>query len=307
MKLQIFIRPVLGIIFAFIGFGIARQFLNIPDQGIKTGAYALTIIGSGAIGIYIVPIIGTWLRVWSTNFAQRVASEVISQLRIPKMPRMGRGNGKNKKPKEAIYDNPIIVDTSALIDGRFADVINTGFLSGTLVIPAFVLSELQHIADASDALRRGRGRRGLEILESLKKSKLVKTVVYKGEGLSSKTTDDKLVEAARIFKAKVVTTDFNLNKVATVTGIKILNVNDLVNALKTTLLPGERIEVKVIQEGKEKSQGVGYLSDGTMIVVENGASFIGKTVSAKVSRVLQTAAGRMIFVQVDKAEQKQSS
>jgi uncharacterized protein YacL len=223
------------------------------------------------------------------------------------MPQMKGGNGKNKKAKETAYNNPIIVDTSALIDGRVADVIETGFLTGTLIVADFVLSELQHIADASDALRRGKGRRGLEILENLKKSRLVKTVVYKGEGLAGKTTDDKLIEAAKQFKAKVLTTDFNLNKVATVSGIKILNVNELVNALKTTLLPGEKIEVKVIQEGKEKSQGVGYLSDGTMIVVENGAPYIGKAVTATVSRVLQTAAGRMIFVQVEQPERKQGS
>jgi uncharacterized protein YacL len=305
MKLQVLIRPILGVIFAIVGFALASRFLNIPDPGIRTGAYTIATVAFGAAGIFVVPVVSVWLRQASGAFAQRVANEVISQLHLP---RIARGPRKeNKAKEESRYVNPIVVDTSALIDGRLADVVEAGFLYGTLIIPSFILSELQHIADASDALRRGRGRRGLEILENLKKSKQIKTVIYQGDGLPGKNIDEKLLRVAKQLKAKIVTTDFNLNKVATVSGIKILNVNELVNALKTTLLPGEPVEVKVIQEGKEKSQGVGYLSDGTMIVVENGAQFIGQVVKTTVSRVLQTVAGRMIFVQAKEPSQKKDS
>jgi uncharacterized protein YacL len=297
MKLQVLVRPLLGVIFAFIGFAVAGRFLNIPDAGVRTSAYAVSIVVFGAAGIFVVPVVSVWLRQASGAFAQRVATEVISQLRLPRLP--GGGKKENKKKEEPRYVNPIVVDTSSLIDGRIADVVEAGFLYGTLIVPSFILSELQHIADASDALRRGRGRRGLEILEGLKKSKQIKTLVYQGDGLAGKDVDEKLLRLAKNLKGKIVTTDFNLNKVATVSGIKILNINELVNSLKTTLLPGEQIEVKVIQEGKEKSQGVGYLSDGTMIVVENGAAFIGQSVKTTVSRVLQTVAGRMIFVQAN--------
>ena len=248
MKLQALIRPILGIIFAIVGFALASRFLNIPDQGIRTGAYTIATVAFGAAGIFVVPVVSVWLRQASGAFAQRVANEVISQLHLPRITRGPRKENKTKE--ESRYINPIVVDTSALIDGRLADVVEAGFLYGTLIVPSFILSELQHIADASETLRRGRGRRGLEILENLKKSKQVKTVIYQGDNLPGKNIDEKLLRVAKQLKAKIVTTDFNLNKVATVSGIKILNVNELVNALKTTLLPGEPVEVKIIQEGK---------------------------------------------------------
>jgi uncharacterized protein YacL len=305
MKLQNLFRPILGVIFAILGYYLSTRF-TIADQGVRVGVQAILTVAFAGAGVYLVPVVGEWLKYWSGVFAQTIATEVLSQLRLPRIP--GRKNKDNKKPDgKTIHQNPIVVDTSALIDGRIAEVIECGFLFGTLIVPRFVLSELQHIADAADALRRGKGRRGLEILEGLKKSKQIKVVLYDAEGLEDKNIDDKLIRLAGNLKAKILTTDFNLNKVATISGIKILNINELVNALKTTLLPGERIEVKVIQEGKEKSQGVGYLPDGTMIVVEDGGQFIGQTVSTTVSRVLQTAAGRMIFVQTEQVEQKQNA
>jgi uncharacterized protein YacL len=305
MKLQNLFRPILGVIFAILGYYLSTR-VTIDDQGVRIGVQIVLTLVSAAAGVYLVPFIGEWLRYWSGVFAQTVAKEVISQLHLPRIP--GRKSKNGKKPNgKATYQNPIVVDTSALIDGRIADVAESGFLFGTLIVPRFVLSELQHIADHPDALRRGRGRRGLEILEGLKKSKQIKLVVYEPEELKEKDIDDKLIRIAKNLKAKILTTDFNLNKVATVSGIKILNINELVTVLKTTLLPGEKIEVKVIQEGKEKSQGVGYLPDGTMIVVEDGGRFIGKSVPTTVSRVLQTAAGRMIFVQAEQAERKQGS
>ncbi|MCH7541967.1 TRAM domain-containing protein [Patescibacteria group bacterium] len=303
MNLQIPIRSVLGIVFATIGYNLAIRFLIIEDAGVRTGVYFGSIIVFGAIGVFLVPIFSEWVRFWSSIFAQRVAKEVISQLPIPRI----RRNSNKKRKDTASYLNPIVVDTSVLIDGRIGDVVDSGFLFGTLIIPRFVLSELHHIADSTSALRRGKGRRGLQVLESLKKSKLVKAVIYNEALPEEKNIDDKLVVLAKILKAKILTTDFNLNKVATVSGIKVLNVNELVNALKTTLLPGEILEVKVIQEGKEKNQGIAYLQDGTMIVVEGGNSYVGKTIPVKVSRELQTVAGRMVFAQVTERAENVSS
>jgi uncharacterized protein YacL len=309
VNIQIFFRVVLAVGFAALGYFTANRLLDITDPQVKTGISVVIAVASGAAGVYLVPLISRWVGYWSSVFAQRVANEVISQLRLPTLSgmrelrsRMRRPGGKKKE--ENRYTNPIVVDTSSLIDGRVADVVESGFLYGTLIVPRFILSELQHIADASNALRRGRGRRGLDVLETIKKSKQVKTVIYNGSDPKGKNIDERLLNLSKSMKAKILTTDFNLNKVATVSGIKILNINDLVNSLKTTLLPGEPLEVNVIQEGKEKTQGVGYLPDGTMIVVENGASYIGKKIPTTVSRVLQTAAGRMIFTQISEKENK---
>ena len=310
MNTQLVSRVVLAVVFAAIGYFASDRFIKVDESQTQMGVTAIIMIASGAFGVFLVPMLSRWVRDWSSVFAQRVASEVISQLRLPNLSRVrdlstriGRQN--NKKKKEAPYVNPILVDTSSLIDGRVADVVESGFLYGTLVVPRFILSELQHIADASNALRRGKGRRGLDILEKMKKSKQVKTTIYSGDDPQGKNIDEKLLNLAKTLKGKVLTTDFNLNKVATVSGIKILNINELVNQLKTTLLPGEQLQVKVIQEGKEKTQGVGYLNDGTMIVVEGGAGKIGKIINTTVLRVLQTAAGRMIFVQAESEGQKQ--
>jgi uncharacterized protein YacL len=309
VNIQLFFRVVLAVGFAALGYFASNQFLNIKDPQVKTGISVVIAIASGAAGVYLVPLISRWVGYWSSVFAQRVANEVISQLRLPTLSDMRELRGRirrpgGKKKEEARHINPILVDTSSLIDGRVADVVENGFLYGTLIVPRFILSELQHIADASNALRRGRGRRGLEVLETIKKSKQIKTVIYNANDSKGKNIDERLLNLAKILKAKILTTDFNLNKVATVSGIKILNINELVNALKTTLLPGEPLEVSIIQEGKEKTQGVGYLPDGTMIVVEDGASHMGKKVPTTVSRVLQTAAGRMIFTQLSEKEKK---
>lgn len=310
MNTQVVSRIVLAIIFAAIGYFVAIRFINIEDSQTQVGINVIIMVASGAIGVFLVPILSKWIQYGSMTLAQRIAKEVISQLRLPDLSRFRDlptriRRQTNKKKEDPRYINPILVDTSSLIDGRIADVVDSGFLYGTLIVPRFILAELQHIADASNALRRGKGRRGLEILEKMKKSKQVKTVIYTGGDPQGKNIDEKLLNLTKTLKGKILTTDFNLNKVATVSGVKTLNINELVNQLKTTLLPGEQLQVKVIQEGKEKTQGVGYLNDGTMIVVENGAAYLGKSVDTTVLRVLQTAAGRMIFVQALGKEQKQ--
>lgn len=193
---------------------------------------------------------------------------------------------------------PKILDTSVIIDGRILDIIKIDFLEGELIVPEFVLEELQHIADSPDDLKRERGRRGLDIINEIKDSpKAILTVTNK-DYPEIKEVDSKLLKMATDLNAKIFTNDYNLNKVAEVQGITVLNINDLTNALKPIVIPGELLEVEVIKKGKGKEQGVGYLSDGTMVVVEDGVDYIGKTVDATVTSVLQTSAGKMIFVRV---------
>ena len=190
---------------------------------------------------------------------------------------------------------PKVLDTSALIDGRIADVIDSGFLEGILIIPQFVLKELQHIADSHDPLRRNRGRRGMEILKRLQESDSVKVKGETTDFPEVKEVDEKLVTLCSKIRAQLITTDFNLAQVANVQGIEVLNVNELANALRPVYLPGEEMEVFVLRQGKDPRQGVGYLEDGTMIVVEDGSQYIGKQVNMVVTSLLQTASGRMIF------------
>jgi uncharacterized protein YacL len=193
------------------------------------------------------------------------------------------------------FEEHKILDTSVIIDGRIADICKTGFIEGTLVIPEFVLEELQHIADSSDLLKRNRGRRGLDILNKIQKELDVKVLIYEGDFEEISEVDSKLVKLAKVLQGKVITNDFNLNKVCELQGVSVLNINDLANAVKPVVLPGEEILVQVIKDGKEHGQGVAYLDDGTMIVVEGGRDFIGSTLDVLVTSVLQTSAGRMIF------------
>jgi len=190
---------------------------------------------------------------------------------------------------------PILLDTSVIIDGRIADICETGFLEGTLVVPQFVLRELQQVADSSDSLKRNRGRRGLDVLQRIQKMAHMQVQIVETDFPEVREVDLKLIELARDMSAKIVTNDFNLNKVAQLRGISVLNINELANALKPVVLPGEQMTVFVIKEGKEQNQGVAYLDDGTMVVVDNARSRIGRNVDIIVTSVLQTTAGRMIF------------
>lgn len=193
-----------------------------------------------------------------------------------------------------------LVDTSVIIDGRIADICDSGFIEGTLIVPRFVLHELQHIADSSEVLRRAKGRRGLDILKHLQDAdSKVRLQIVDDDPVDAREVDSKLVKLAVKYKAKILTNDFNLNKVAQIEGVQVLNINDLANALKPAVLPDEQMQVKIIKEGKEANQGVGYLDDGTMIVVDGGRSYLGRQVSVVVTSVLQTAAGRMIFTRFD--------
>ncbi len=188
-----------------------------------------------------------------------------------------------------------ILDTSVIIDGRIADICDTGFIEGTMVVPQFVLKELQQIADSPDQLKRQRGRRGLDILDHLQRSSQVSVVISELDFPEVKDVDSKLMELARQLDGKIITNDINLNKVAKLRGISVLNINELVNALRPVVLPGETMRVFILKEGKEKDQGVGYLDDGTMVVVDNSRKMIGQTIDITVTSVLQTTVGKMIF------------
>ncbi len=207
--------------------------------------------------------------------------------------RSDRGGGRTRAA--ALEISPKILDTSVIIDGRIADITKSGFLEGELIVPGFVLEELQHIADSSDVLKRNRGRRGLDILNKIQKEPYTSVRIVEQDYGDINEVDTKLVKLAKDMGGKVVTNDYNLNKVCELQGVPVLNINELANSVKPVVLPGEELKVQVIKDGKEQGQGVGYLDDGTMIVVDSGRRFIGQTVTVLVTSVLQTAAGRMIF------------
>jgi uncharacterized protein YacL len=188
-----------------------------------------------------------------------------------------------------------VLDTSVIIDGRIADICETGFMDGTLVIPQFVLKELQLVADSADSMKRNRGRRGLDILQKVQKMSNVDVMISDVDFPEVREVDLKLIELARSLQGKIVTNDFNLNKVAQLRGVEVLNINELANSLKPVVLPGELMRVFILKEGKEYNQGVAYLDDGTMVVVDNARKMIGKTIDIVVTSVLQTTAGKMIF------------
>lgn len=197
--------------------------------------------------------------------------------------------------QERAPEQTLLLDTSVIIDGRIADIAKTGFLLGRLAVPRFVLNEVQYIADSADSLRRARGRRGLEILDKLQNTPEVTIDFIDQDPSDAQQVDDKLVSLAMQFGGAVVTNDFNLNRVARLQGVKVLNINELANAVKSVYLPGEEMPIRIIQEGKEANQGVGYLEDGTMVVVENGRRYLNQEVLVQVTKVLQTNAGRLIF------------
>ncbi len=195
----------------------------------------------------------------------------------------------------------VLLDTSVVIDGRIADMVKTNFLACRLVVPTFVLKELQLISDSSDSLKRARGRRGLDILNRMKANTNVEITINEMDFSEIPTVDSKLVKMAKVINARIFTNDYNLNKVAELQGVKVLNINDLANALKPVVMPGEQMQVKLLKEGKEPDQAVAYLDDGTMVVVDNGRRLLGRTLNVSITSVLQTQAGRMIFAKADES------
>ncbi|MGH2448102.1 MAG: PIN/TRAM domain-containing protein [Chloroflexota bacterium] len=279
---------------------LRRAVSSLPVGDLLTGASGL-IIGLIVAALFSFPL--SFLPWYLGHVLPAIAAIVFGYLGVTlaTMRRRDMTRLWQRQVTEEAAAHPngasILVDTSAIIDGRIADVSQTGFLHGTLVIPKFVLSELQHIADSADPLRRNRGRRGLDILNRLQKDGESAIEIADIDARDVPDVDGKLVKLAQKMGSPVVTNDFNLNRVAELQGVKVLNINQLANALKTVVLPGEEMTVHLVQEGKEFDQGVAYLDDGTMIVVEHGKPWLNKDLEVTVTRVLQTVAGRMIFAQ----------
>lgn len=267
---------IAGLIVAFL---ISQIYIGIKVPYVDVILNVITYLLLGYLGIVIATRKGKDIR--NSWIAARKISPV--------------GGGKNGRQK--ISASPKIFDTSVIIDGRISDIMKTGFIEGPIVIPEFVLVELRHIADSSDALKRNRGRRGLDILNKIQSDYGIEIYNTAEEKALDEIpeVDVKLLKLAQIMNGKVVTNDFNLNKVAAIKGVEVLNINELANTLKPVVLPGEEMILSLVKEGKENNQAVAYLDDGTMIVVEEGKRYIGQTIKVMVTSVLQTSAGRMIF------------
>lgn len=313
---------LIGILFYLISpwiFNKVRIFIKILDTEISK--YPQTDILLGVVGLIVglviaylivgglfgsisgMPLIKTILSIIIYILMGYIGVKITLKSRddlfnISKLSRLSPSLGKDKSSKK---DNstksipPKVLDTSVIIDGRIADICRTGFVEGKLIIPKFVLNELQHIADSSDDLKRVRGRRGLDILNIIQKELDIEVEITEKDFDDIPEVDSKLLKLAQVMNGKVVTNDYNLNKVAQFQGVEVLNINELANAVKPVAIPGEEMIAQVVKEGKESNQGVAYLDDGTMIVVEGGKKYIGETINVLVTSVLQTSAGRMIF------------
>ncbi|HML32150.1 PIN/TRAM domain-containing protein [Sporomusa sphaeroides] len=269
--------------------------------GLATGLIISNLLGPAfmpipIVGKYVPLILSVILGYLGINVAIRKREELFNMFsNLPALPWLSRDGKERSKDKTDSICQAKILDTSVIIDGRIADICKSGFIEGPLVIPVFVLEELQHIADSSDLLKRNRGRRGLDILNRMQKELELNIQIDNRDFDDITEVDSKLIKLGQVLKAKVITNDYNLNKVAELQGVSVLNINELSNAVKPVVLPGEEMVVHVVKDGKEFGQGVAYLDDGTMIVVDGGKKHIGETVGVLVTSVLQTAAGRMIF------------
>ena len=318
----ILVGALVGVIFFLISpwiFKKVRGFIKVVDKEISK--YPQTDILLGSIGLIIglviaylivggifgsikgMTLVKTILSIIVYLFMGYIGVKITLKSRddlfnINKLSRLSSALGKDKQSKKENNIKsipPKILDTSVIIDGRIADICQTGFIEGRLVIPKFVLNELQHIADSSDDLKRVRGRRGLDILNIIQKELNIEVEITEKDFDDIPEVDSKLLKLAQVINGKVVTNDYNLNKVAQFQGVEVLNINELANAVKPVAIPGEEMIAQVVKEGKESNQGIAYLDDGTMIVVEGGKKHIGETIHVLVTSVLQTSAGRMIF------------
>jgi uncharacterized protein YacL len=311
-----FYAAVIGLLGALVGLVLTPYITTRPARSLRTilGKVDASTLLSGLIGLIvgllisallafplsllpppfgeILPFVGVLILSYFGVVIFIMRQNDIYSIFRNRLPLRGSSLGGDdpKRPSRTI-----LMDTSVIIDGRILDIARTGFLSGALVIPRFVLNELQYIADSSDGLRRQRGRRGLEILSHLQKEPGIPIQISDLDVEGTREVDDKLVILARQMKCAILTNDYNLNRVAELQGVTVLNINELANSVKAVLLPGEELIVDVIQEGREQDQGVGYLEDGTMVVVEDGVKYLHKEIPVTVTKVLQTAAGRMIF------------
>lgn len=265
--------------------------------GTVVGLVLALLLGNA---IYKLPLVGPYIYVLVAFFFAYIGWMIGTRRRedfisiFPNFVSRGRG-ARQKSPQVQPMGIDKLVDTSVIIDGRIYDIAKSGFIDGSLVVPNFVLDELQKIADSSDSLKRNRGRSGLDVLGMMQKEDDIVVRIEESDYPEIHEVDAKLVKMGQDLGMPILTNDYNLNKVAQLQGVKVLNINELANALKPVVLPGEQFKVKIMKEGKEASQGIGYLDDGTMVVIENGKQLVGEIVNVEVTSVLQTAAGRMIF------------
>lgn len=315
-KFSFWVGIILPVVCGFVGY-LLGSYLPIPNESYPQQPQLVYGLIGVAIGLVTYPKVASWLIKTSTrivaNIMSRLATEIVNQFgqirgnqmrfrRLTSFPAQFMHSDNISQMAEItsqklVKPKVLIIDTSSLIDGRILDVAKTGFLDGVFLIPNFVLKELQQVADSSDSLKRSRGRRGFEILEALKKLDGIKYMVWEKE-VSGKVVDDKLIRLGKTTKGKIITCDFNLNKVATLSGVPVLNLNELANSLKMITLPGEKMEIKIVQKGKDVKQGVGYLEDGTMVVVEDGSKRVGEMISVEATKTIQNPAGRIIFGRV---------
>lgn len=295
VPVKLVLRIILAITFAVVAVIFSQ--LIPPFEGTNPFTVKILVTTVAALlGFLFFPDISTnvtRLTIYLFNMSvNRVSSEILNQ--ILRLPRHRNIFEPSPQVGGVSIQRPLILDTSAIIDGRILDIAKTGFISGLVLIPNFILLELQQVSDSADNLKRQRGRRGFDIISELKKVHGVKIEVWEKDA-GGKSVDERLLKLAKSLHGKVFTTDFNLNKLAEAHGVSVLNVNELSNAIKTQALPGETLKIKVFHVGKDARQGVGYLEDGTMVVVEDGVESLGRTIEVEVSRVLQGSAGRIIF------------
>lgn len=309
----IFIIPELGKVFENISLDLIKEFrkMSLPEALTRISSLIVALIFASLLSspIYkfnfndtLKTILVILLYIAMIYLAMLVCNnlsndvETFLKFSINKLKNDKEDFKQTKLTKKKTSGVPKILDTSVIIDGRIYDILTTGFIDGPIIIPAFVVEELQFVSDSSDATKRNRGRRGLDLVNQMQKElNNIEVIITDKDYPDINEVDAKLIKLAKDMKAKVITNDYNLNKVAEIHGVTVLNTNDLSNTVKTVVLPGEVITIHILKEGKENNQGIAYLDDGTMIVVENGKSLIGKTLSATVTSVLQTSAGRLIF------------
>lgn len=300
-----------GLIGLWVGMGFSVMIILLEMMMRRVSVRGLSSMVFGLIlGILMAKIISTAFSLFPIEASIRSVTNMILTLSFCYLGAALALRGRDefniiipyiKLKRQGEIAETVVLDTSAIIDGRILDVCKTNFLEARFMVPRFVLKELQTIADSSDSIKRQRGRRGLEILHTLQRE--INITIEEEDFPDIADVDAKLVRLAKLIEAKVVTVDFNLNRIASLQGVKILNINELTNALKTVVLPGEQMPIKIIKEGKEHNQGVGYLDDGTMVVVENGRRLMGKELTVNVTSVLQTQAGKMIFAKPQEGQQ----
>ncbi len=298
-------RIVFCVLFFILGFNLSMTafFSKLPWFGYHTIIEVLLSSATGLFGYFVFPTLLSKIKKWMESLIRETIHSIVASFWEQQSRRIQEARREKQKKKadaeaqilKREFENSVVLDTSVLVDGRIIDLLKTGFVEGPFIIPQNVIHELQTIADSKDVIKRQRGRRGLDTARDVRK--LIKVLMPEIKS-KDKEVDKQLVSFTKENKLKLMTLDFNLNKVAAVSGIKVLNINDLINALKTVLLPGEKMTIKIIQGGKEKQQGIGYLPDGTMVIVEEAKARVGEELEVKVTKTIQSSAGRIIFCEI---------